>query len=67
MGPRLGICNEAPVYISWGRKKVDFRLDIYTYTSRLHFQKQEIDGLQVRYLQPVSCLLSKMGVTTETG
>lgn len=67
MGPSLGICNKAPVYISWGRKEVDFKLDIYTYTPCLHFQKQETDGLQVRCLQPVSCLLSKMGVTTETG
>ena len=67
MGSRLGICKEVPVYISWGRKKLDFRLDIYTYTPCLHFQRQEIGGLRVRYLQPVSCLLSKMGATTKTG
>ena len=29
MRPGLGIYNWFPVYISWGKKKVGFRLDIY--------------------------------------
>ena len=29
MGSRLGIYNWPPVYFSWGRKKVGFRLDTY--------------------------------------
>lgn len=29
MGPRLGIYNWFPIYISWGKKKVGFRLDTY--------------------------------------
>ena len=29
MGPRLDIYNWPPVYISWGKKKMDFRPDTY--------------------------------------
>ena len=44
------------------------RLDIYKESaSSLHFLRQEIGGLQLRNLQPASCLLSEMEGTTETG
>ena len=34
--------------------------------SYLHFLRQEIGALQLRNLQPASCLLSEMEGTTET-
>ena len=63
--PRLGIYNQSPVVFAFfgTRKRVQpghLKLD-----SCLHFLKQELGGPQVRYLQPASCLLSKMEVSTK--
>ena len=44
------------------------RLGIYNQpVSSLNFLRQEIGGLQLRNLQPASCLLSEMEATTDTG
>lgn len=67
MGPRLGIYNWPPVYLSWGRKKCGLQTGHLQLAFCLYFLKQGLGGLQVRYLQPAFCFLSEIKETTETG
>ena len=62
MGSRLDIYNWPPVCISWDMKKraSGWMLQL------LAFLREEIGGLQSRYLQSASCLPFEMDATTES-